>query len=119
MTLGSGALAGNALGVDRESLAADLRFTSVSSNSLDSTMDRDFVCDFLYAVSMTLIHMSRWAEDLIIYSSKEFGLIRLADAYSTGSSLMPQKKNADSLELIRGDTYSICIFGNSGLIVGQ
>ncbi|XP_067948161.1 argininosuccinate lyase-like [Watersipora subatra] len=108
LTLGSGALAGNAFGVDRQMLAKELRFSRVSSNSLDATMDRDFVIDFLYWASVTMLHLSRWAEDLIIYSSKEFGFATLADAYSTGSSLMPQKKNADSLELIRGKAGSVC-----------
>uniref|UniRef100_K1QBQ2 Argininosuccinate lyase n=1 Tax=Magallana gigas TaxID=29159 RepID=K1QBQ2_MAGGI len=102
LTLGSGALAGNPFPIDRKSLATDLGFMEVSGNSLDAVSDRDFVAEFLFWASMLGTHLSRWAEDLILYSSKEFGFVTLADAYSTGSSLMPQKKNADSLELIRG-----------------
>lgn len=102
LTLGSGALAGNPFPIDRKSLATDLGFMEVSGNSLDAVSDRDFVAEFLFWASMLGTHLSRWAEDLILYSSKEFGFVALADAYSTGSSLMPQKKNADSLELIRG-----------------
>ncbi|XP_061162389.1 argininosuccinate lyase-like [Saccostrea echinata] len=102
LTLGSGALAGNPFPIDRTSLASDLGFLDVSGNSLDAVSDRDFVAEFLFWASMVGTHLSRWSEDLILYSSKEFGFVTLADAYSTGSSLMPQKKNADSLELIRG-----------------
>lgn len=102
LTLGSGALAGNPFPIDRTSLASDLGFLDISGNSLDAVSDRDFVVEFLFWASMVGTHLSRWAEDLILYSSKEFGFVTLADAYSTGSSLMPQKKNADSLELIRG-----------------
>ncbi|XP_077995364.1 argininosuccinate lyase-like isoform X2 [Glandiceps talaboti] len=100
--LGCGALAGNPFNVNREFLAKELHFTGVSGNSLDGTSGRDFVVEFLFWSSMTMIHLSKWAEDLIIYSTKEFSFVQLSDAYSTGSSLMPQKKNADSLELIRG-----------------
>eukprot|EP00127_Corallochytrium_limacisporum_P004442 Clim_evm4s163 gene=Clim_evmTU4s163 len=100
--LGSGALAGNPFKVDRHALAKDLGFTSVTENSLKATCDRDFVAEFLFIGTMITSHLSRWAEDLIIYSTKEFSFVTLADAYSTGSSLMPQKKNPDSLELIRG-----------------
>ena len=100
--LGSGALAGNPFGLDRASVASDLGFSHITPNSLLGVGDRDMVADFLYAASMTMLHLSRLAEDIIIYSSAEFGFIQLADAYSTGSSLMPQKKNPDSLELLRG-----------------
>ncbi len=102
LPLGSGALAGNPFGVDRDFLAAELGFASVAPNSLDAVSDRDFVAEFLFWASLTMLHLSRWAEDLIIYSSREFGFVVVADAYSTGSSLMPQKKNPDSLELLRG-----------------
>ncbi|KAJ1729695.1 argininosuccinate lyase [Coemansia biformis] len=102
LPLGSGALAGNPFQVDREWLAQELGFASVTPNSLYGTSDRDFVAEFLFHSSMTMIHISRLAEDLIIYSTAEFGFVQLADAYSTGSSLMPQKKNPDSLELLRG-----------------
>lgn len=102
MPLGSGALAGNPFAVDRQALAADLGFAAVTGNSLDGVSDRDFIAEFLYWSTMTMLHLSRFAEDLIIYSSREFSFITIADAYSTGSSLMPQKKNADALELLRG-----------------
>jgi argininosuccinate lyase len=102
MPLGSGALAGTPFAIDRQALAADLGFDAVSANSLDAVSDRDFIGEFLFWASLTMIHLSRLAEDLIIYSSREFGFVTLADAYSTGSSLMPQKKNPDALELLRG-----------------
>lgn len=102
LPLGSGALAGNPFGVDRAFLAEALGFASVAPNSLDAVSDRDFVAEFLFWASLTMLHLSRWSEDLIIYSSREFGFVVVADAYSTGSSLMPQKKNPDSLELLRG-----------------
>ncbi|CAA9959926.1 ArgH Argininosuccinate lyase [Pyrenophora tritici-repentis] len=100
--LGCGALAGNPFNIDRAAMAAELGFESLLTNSLNAVGDRDFVFETLQWGSSFMLKMSRWAEDLIIYSSLEFGFVRLADAYSTGSSLMPQKKNADSLELIRG-----------------
>lgn len=102
LPLGSGALAGNPFGVDRDFLAGELGFASVAPNSLDAVSDRDFVAEFLFWASLTILHLGRWSEDLIIYSSREFGFVVVADAYSTGSSLMPQKKNPDSLELLRG-----------------
>uniref|UniRef100_A0ABM0GIB6 Argininosuccinate lyase-like n=1 Tax=Saccoglossus kowalevskii TaxID=10224 RepID=A0ABM0GIB6_SACKO len=98
----SGALAGNPFNVDREFLAKELQFDSICGNSLDGTAGRDYVAEFLFWASMTMVNLSKWSEDLIIYSTKEFSFIKLSDAYSTGSSLMPQKKNPDSLELIRG-----------------
>ncbi|HXV41754.1 MAG TPA: argininosuccinate lyase [Anaerolineae bacterium] len=104
LPLGSGALAGNPLGVDRLFLAEELNFAAISPNSLDAVGDRDFVVEFLSWAALTQMHLSRLAEDLIIYSSREFRFVEIADAYATGSSLMPQKKNADSLELIRGKT---------------
>ncbi|KAI9007205.1 L-Aspartase-like protein [Gaertneriomyces semiglobifer] len=102
LPLGSGALAGNPFSVDREFLANELGFESIIPNSLLAVSDRDFIAEFLFWASLTMVHLTRFAEDLIIYSSAEFGFVQLADAYSTGSSLMPQKKNPDSLELIRG-----------------
>ncbi|GAB6026464.1 hypothetical protein CHUAL_012659 [Chamberlinius hualienensis] len=102
LPLGSGALSGHPFGIDREFLRNELGFYDVTENSLYGVSDRDFVADFLYWASLTSIHLSRLAEDLILYCTKEFGFVTLSDAYSTGSSLMPQKKNADSLELIRG-----------------
>jgi argininosuccinate lyase len=102
MPLGSGALAGSGFPHDREAIARDLGFDSVTRNSMDVSADRDFALDYLYASSTTMIHLSRLAEDWILYSSEEFGWIELGDGVTSGSSLMPQKKNPDSLELIRG-----------------
>ena len=110
MPLGSGALAGNPFDVDRHALAADLGFADITDNSMDGVSDRDFIAEFLFWATLTMLHLSRFAEDLIIYSSREFGFVTLADAYSTGSSLMPQKKNPDALELLRG---------KSGRVMGQ
>ncbi|XP_030638117.1 argininosuccinate lyase [Chanos chanos] len=101
LPLGSGAIAGNPFNIDREFLRKELDFDEVSINSMDATGQRDFVVEFLFWASMCLTHLSKMAEDLILYTTKEFSFITLSDAYSTGSSLMPQKKNADSLELIR------------------
>ncbi|XP_043312239.1 argininosuccinate lyase isoform X1 [Cervus elaphus] len=97
----SGAIAGNPLGVDRELLRAELDFEAITLNSMDATSERDFVAEFLFWASLCMTHLSRMAEDLILYGTKEFSFVQLSDAYSTGSSLMPQKKNPDSLELIR------------------
>ena len=102
--LGSGALAGNSFGIDRARLAADAGFSQITPNSLDATSDRDFVCDYLHAAALTMVHLSRMAEDFIIFATSEFGFLILGDEVTTGSSLMPQKKNPDSLELIRGKT---------------
>ncbi len=102
LPLGSAALAGTAYPVDRQFLAQELGFARVSANSLDAVSDRDFAADFLYAATMVGLHLSRLSEQLILFSSSEFGFVRLDDAYSTGSSLMPQKKNPDTLELTRG-----------------
>lgn len=92
-----GALAGNPFGIDREMMSKELGFDQLLWNSMGAVADRDFVLETLQWGSFLMQHISRWAEDLIIYSSAEFGFVRLADAYSTGSSLMPQKKNPDSL----------------------
>lgn len=86
----------------RDLLQKELGFASLSINSMQGVADRDFIAEFLFWTSMTMIHISRLAEDLIIYSTAEFGFVTLSDAYSTGSSIMPQKKNPDSLELLRG-----------------
>jgi argininosuccinate lyase len=102
LPLGSGALAGSGFPFDREAIAADLGFTGITRNSMDVSADRDFVLDFLYAASTTMLHLSRLAEDWILYSSEEFGWLELSDGVTSGSSLMPQKKNPDSLELLRG-----------------
>ena len=102
LPLGSGALAGSGFPFDREAMALDLNFDSITRNSMDVSGDRDFALDFVYAATVTMIHLSRLAEDWILYSSEEFGWIELGDGVTSGSSLMPQKKNPDSLELIRG-----------------
>lgn len=102
LPLGSAALAGTSFNIDREAVAAELGFDAVSANSLDAVSDRDFAVEFVGACSLIMIHLSRLAEDLIIYATAEFGFITLSDAVSTGSSLMPQKKNPDALELLRG-----------------
>ena len=116
LPLGNGALAGNPFPIDRDWLAQELGFSAPTPNSLDGVSDRDFVAEALFWATMTMLHVSRWAEDLIIYSSREFGFVTLADAYSTGSSLMPQKKNPDSLELLRGKAGRV--FGDmSGLLM--
>jgi argininosuccinate lyase len=100
--LGSGALAGSPVNVDREKLAAALGFARTTRNSLDGVSDRDILSDYLYATSLMLVHLSRMAEDLILFSSDEFGFVELPDALASGSSRMPQKKNPDLLELTRG-----------------
>jgi len=100
--LGSGALAGNPFAVDRHQLAADLGFRGITPNSMYAVSDRDYIVEFLFWVSLLGTHFSRLAEDLIIFSTPTFGLVSVADAYSTGSSLMPQKRNPDGLELARG-----------------
>lgn len=107
LPLGSGALSGNPLGIDREFLAEELGFAAISANSMDAVGDRDYLLEFLSWAAILQTHLSRLAEDLIIFSSVEFGFVELAEIYATGSSLMPQKKNPDSLELIRGKTGRI------------
>ena len=102
--LGSGALAGNPFGVNRQKMALELGFDSCSQNSLDAVSDRDFVADLLYMIALCATHLSRLAEDALIYSNPQFAYVTLADRYSTGSSLMPQKRNADPMELMRGKT---------------
>ena len=102
LPLGSGALAGTPFAIDRAALAEKLGFSEASPNSMDAVSDRDFVAEFLFVAAMIGVHLSKFAEQIIIYSSAEFGFIELDDAYSTGSSLMPQKKNPDPFELARG-----------------
>jgi argininosuccinate lyase len=102
MPLGSGALAGNGFPIDRDSLRKELGFGQLTRNSLDAVSDRDYLVEFISNAALTMMHLSRLAEDLIILSAPEFGLFELSDAVTTGSSIMPQKKNPDSLELIRG-----------------
>jgi len=108
--LGAGALAGNAYSIDREALAQDLGFRTVSQNSMDAVSDRDMIIETLSWGAMLGLHLSRLAEDLILWSTREFGFVRLDERYTTGSSLMPQKRNPDSLELVRG---------KSGRLVGN
>ncbi|HEX5833009.1 MAG TPA: argininosuccinate lyase, partial [Pyrinomonadaceae bacterium] len=102
LPLGSAALAGTSFPIDREALAQSLGFEAVSRNSLDAVSDRDFCVDFLGDCSLLMVHLSRLAEDVILYATTEFGFFELGDAIATGSSLMPQKKNPDSMELVRG-----------------
>jgi argininosuccinate lyase len=107
---GAGALAGSGFPHDREAIARDLGFAAISANSLDVVSDRDFALDFLYAASTTMLHISRLAEDWILYTSEEFGFLEPGDEVTTGSSLMPQKRNPDALELVRG---------KSGRVIGD
>ena len=105
--LGSGALAGSAFPIDRKAVAKDLGFSRITPNSLDAVSDRDFALEYLFALSALAMHLSRLSEDMILFASPEFGFLDLPDEYSTGSSLMPQKKNPDAWELIRGKTGRI------------
>jgi argininosuccinate lyase len=116
MPLGSGALAGSGFPHDRDAIASDLGFDGITANSMDVAADRDFAIDYLYAASVAMIHLSRLAEDWILYSSEEFGWLELGDGVTSGSSLMPQKKNPDSLELIRGKSGRVLGALNSLLI---
>jgi argininosuccinate lyase len=108
--LGSGAVAGATLPLDRALMADKLGFDAPTANSIDATSDRDFAIEFVQALSLLALHLSRWAEEMILFSSQEYGFIELPEAYSTGSSAMPQKKNPDLLELVRG---------KSGRIIGN
>ena len=110
MPLGSAALAGTTYPIDREYTAELLNFPKVSANSIDSVSDRDFIIEFLSASSICMVHLSRMSEELILWSSAEFGFIEFPDAFATGSSIMPQKKNPDVAELIRGKSGHV--FGN-------
>ncbi len=109
--LGSGAVAGSTLAIDRKSMAVSLGFEAPTANSMDATSDRDFVLEFVNVLSLVSLHLSRWAEEMILFSSQEFGFIQLPEAYSTGSSAMPQKKNPDLLELVRAK--SARLIGNA------
>jgi argininosuccinate lyase len=115
MPLGSAALAGTSFPIDREAVAKELGFDGVSANSLDAVSDRDFAVEFAGACSLAMVHLSRLAEDLILYCSTEFGFVTLSDTVSTGSSLMPQKKNPDALELIRGKAGRV--FGHNAALL--
>jgi argininosuccinate lyase len=102
LPLGSAALAGTTFNLDREMTAKELGFDAVSANSMDAVSDRDFVIEYIFTSSVLMMHLSRLSEDMILWSSREFGYVTLPDAFCTGSSIMPQKKNPDVLELIRG-----------------
>jgi argininosuccinate lyase len=102
LPLGSAALAGTSFPIDREAVARELGFASITRNSLDAVSDRDFCVEFVAACSLIMVHLSRLAEEIILYSTSEFAFFQLSDAVATGSSLMPQKKNPDSMELVRG-----------------
>lgn len=104
LPLGSAALAGTPYPVDRRKLAADLGFEAISANSMDAVSDRDYLIEFCSAASLTMMHLSRLCEELVLWSTSEFGYIEIGDAFTTGSSIMPQKKNPDAAELIRGKT---------------
>ena len=110
LPLGSGALAGSTIVLDREFIAGQLGFARVSQNSLDAVSDRDFVCEFVFSLAMIGMHLSRLSEDLIVWSTREFGFVEFSEEFSTGSSLMPQKKNPDMAELTRGKTGRL--YGN-------
>src|SRR5205823_5478449 len=110
LPLGSGALAGSTIVLDRKVMAQQLGFSRVSQNSLDAVGDRDFACEFLFCLAIVGMHLSRLSEDLITWSTSEFGFIEFSDAFSGGSSLMPQKKNPDMAELTRGKTGRL--YGN-------
>ncbi len=110
LPLGSGALAGSSLLLDREAIARKLGFAEVSQNSLDAVSDRDFACEFLFCLALLGLHLSRLSEDFVIWSTTEFGFVQFSDAFATGSSLMPQKKNPDMAELTRGKTGRL--YGN-------
>ena len=104
MPLGAAALAGTGLPVDRQCVARILKFPRVTQNSMDTVSDRDFVAEFIFVASLLMMHLSRFCEDLVLWSTDEFGYIEIADSFTTGSSIMPQKKNPDVAELIRGKT---------------
>ena len=115
--MGSGAIAGSALNIDRDFVCKELGFAKISENSIDSVSDRDFLVEFVFDLSMIAVHLSRMAEDFILYSIPEFGFIEIGANFCTGSSLMPQKKNPDVLELIRGRSAKVISSLNSLLIL--
>ena len=117
--LGSGAVAGAILPLDRRAMAVELGFDRTTANSIDATSDRDFAIEFAQVLSLVAIHLSRWAEEMVLFSTTEYGFITLPEAYSTGSSAMPQKKNPDACELIRGKTARIIASATSLLIAAK
>ena len=114
--LGAGALATSTFGIDPRIAAGELGFSSTFENSIDAVSDRDFLADASYACSMALVHLSRLAEEIVLWSSTEFGFVKLPDAYATGSSMMPQKKNPDVAELARGQA-GLAVGALTGLLV--
>lgn len=110
MPLGAGALAGTGLPIDRAYVAKLLKFPKISQNSMDTVSDRDFIAEFSFDAALIMMHMSRYCEDLILWSTDEFAFVEIADSFATGSSIMPQKKNPDVAELIRGKTGRV--YGN-------
>jgi argininosuccinate lyase len=110
LPLGSGALAGVGYSIDRDFVAKKLGFSEISKNSLDAVSDRDFIIEYEAAAAITMMHISRLAEEIVLWSSAEFGFVELDDAYATSSSIMPQKKNPDVVELARGKTGTV--YGN-------
>jgi len=116
MPLGAGALAGTTLPIDRMAVARELGFARLTQNSIDAVSDRDFAADFLYAAALCGVHLSRLSEDLILWATAEFGFVQLPDEFSTGSSMMPQKKNPDLLELFRAKTGRL-VGGLTALLV--
>ena len=110
MPLGSGAIAGSTIALDRELIARELGFAAITQNSMDAVSDRDFACELLAAIAIIGMHLSRLSEDLVLWASAEFGFVTISDAFTTGSSLMPQKKNPDVAELTRGKTGRL--YGN-------
>ncbi len=117
LPLGSAALAGTGFDLDRDSVAAELGFDRPAANSLDAVSDRDFVVDYLHAAALTSVHLSRLAEEIILWASQPFGFIKLPDAWSTGSSIMPNKRNPDAAELVRGHAASIICHLTSLLVL--
>src|SRR5712671_30918 len=118
--LGSGAVAGATLAIDRQAMAAELGFDGPTANSIDATSDRDFAIEFVDALSLVALHLSRWAEEMILFSTPAYGFVELPEPYSTGSSAMPQKKNPDLLELVRGKAARVmgCAITLQSLIKG-
>jgi len=105
--LGAGALSGSSLPLDPHGVAAELRFDGAVPNSIDAVSDRDFAAEFLFACAMCATHLSRFAEEVVVWTNPYFGFVRLSDAFTTGSSIMPQKRNPDAAELVRGKTGRI------------
>jgi len=117
--LGSGAIAGATLSLDRNAMATELGFTAPTANSIDATSDRDFAIEFVQSASLLGVHLSRWAEEMILFSTREFGFVQLPETYSTGSSAMPQKMNPDALELIRGKSGRLAAAATSLLMTAK